>query len=592
MNKFSYKNLTPFKWFVLENFPFIEADFDALTDWQIFCKLGKEINKIIDSQNVVGTEMEKFSQAFIELKNYVDTFFENLDVQEEVNKKLNEMAEDGTLDNILQKYINNNVKRVYNTLNELINDENLVPNLKCETLGYYTINDNGKADYIITESKPNTYYVNLKNGNYAQLISNNINVNQFGAYGDGIHNDTEFIQNAIDYCEQNSLLLNFNSNSIYLINTLNINGFLSINGNMATLKANTSNSMINIDNKVNRPNGIIENIIFDMNFISTKGLNVVNDWRRTYNNLTFNNSASTGAAIHVGNGGETGGCYFSNLKGYGNYNLPSTFMIIDGPDNFYTNIDYQCYKYGFKINKSSIFNNIHGYVLGANIYEDSYFMEINNSVIANNLYPDTQHHMFVFDSLYDATLNSIVTWFNTGSVDYTQFSTPYIFYLKQKNQLERTTINNSSFKLPTDVEIYKFSNFENIPFYGAGNVFRNTPYTFPSTSQDFSTDTDIVESHVKCEITDGNSFVSGYVKVVTESNTQDTFLRLIGRRGTFNDQRIACPYWTEGADISTPSGFVTVLASKTDRTLKLLKNSNMKNSLIYINIPINTKFVE
>ena len=28
---FDYKNLSPFKWFVLENFPFIEADFDAFT---------------------------------------------------------------------------------------------------------------------------------------------------------------------------------------------------------------------------------------------------------------------------------------------------------------------------------------------------------------------------------------------------------------------------------------------------------------------------------------------------------------------------------------------------------------------------------
>ena len=106
MNKFEYKNLTPFKWFVLENFPFIEADFDALTEWQLFCKLGKEINKIIDSQNTVGSEMEKFSQAFIELKNYVDNYFENLDVQDEINNKLNEMAESGVLQEIISSYLN------------------------------------------------------------------------------------------------------------------------------------------------------------------------------------------------------------------------------------------------------------------------------------------------------------------------------------------------------------------------------------------------------------------------------------------------------------------------------------------------------
>ena len=50
---FDYNNLSPFKWFVLENFPFIEANFDALTNWQLFCKLGKEINNIIAKINIV-----------------------------------------------------------------------------------------------------------------------------------------------------------------------------------------------------------------------------------------------------------------------------------------------------------------------------------------------------------------------------------------------------------------------------------------------------------------------------------------------------------------------------------------------------------
>ena len=122
MNKFEYKNLTPFKWFVLENFPFIEADFDALTEWQLFCKLGKEINKIIDSQNIVGEQAENLTNAFNNLKNYVDNYFDNLDVQEEINNKLNEMAEDGTLQEIIGKYfkeINNKIEQLENNINEM-----------------------------------------------------------------------------------------------------------------------------------------------------------------------------------------------------------------------------------------------------------------------------------------------------------------------------------------------------------------------------------------------------------------------------------------------------------------------------------------
>ena len=93
-NNYDYKRLCPFKWFVLENFPFIEADFDALTNWQLFCKLGKEINKIIDSLNQMGIVVENISD-----------YFDNLDVQEEINNKLDAMAEDGTLAEIINQEI-------------------------------------------------------------------------------------------------------------------------------------------------------------------------------------------------------------------------------------------------------------------------------------------------------------------------------------------------------------------------------------------------------------------------------------------------------------------------------------------------------
>ena len=65
---FKYINLSPFKWFVLENFPFIEADFDALTEWQLFCKLGKEINKI-RTKNKKEEKILKNLQQVLRLKN-------------------------------------------------------------------------------------------------------------------------------------------------------------------------------------------------------------------------------------------------------------------------------------------------------------------------------------------------------------------------------------------------------------------------------------------------------------------------------------------------------------------------------------------
>lgn len=102
-NNYDYKRLCPFKWFVLENFPFIEADFDALTNWQLFCKLGKEINKIIESLNKMGIAVENISD-----------YFDNLDVQEEINNKLDDMAESGELAEIINQ-------EIFGELNEKVN---------------------------------------------------------------------------------------------------------------------------------------------------------------------------------------------------------------------------------------------------------------------------------------------------------------------------------------------------------------------------------------------------------------------------------------------------------------------------------------
>lgn len=122
---FIYKNLSPFKWFVSENFPFLEADFDALTEWQLFCKIGKEINKIITSLNLVGKQAEELTNAFNNLQNYVNNYFKNLDVQEEINNKLNEMAQDGTLENIINddlfKSLNNKIESNTQNINTLKN---------------------------------------------------------------------------------------------------------------------------------------------------------------------------------------------------------------------------------------------------------------------------------------------------------------------------------------------------------------------------------------------------------------------------------------------------------------------------------------
>lgn len=146
MNKnFDYKKLSPFKWFVLENFPFIEADFDAITDWQLFCKLSEEMNKVIEKVNLCGEQVEELTNAFNNLQDYVNNYFDNLDVQDEIDNILNDMAESGELAEIINQEllasINQQIANIQtqqqqmttnlnNNINKTNNNEAQINNLK------------------------------------------------------------------------------------------------------------------------------------------------------------------------------------------------------------------------------------------------------------------------------------------------------------------------------------------------------------------------------------------------------------------------------------------------------------------------------
>lgn len=202
MNKFEYKNLTPFKWYVLQNFPFIEADFDAITEYQLYCKVIEYLNKTLDNVNVIGNQMEDVTNAMIELQNYVNNYFENLDVQDEINNKLNEMVEQGILQKIIADYLNSIAIFGFDNVASMKSSTNLINGSYAKTTGYYENNDGGGALYKIVDDntliEDGGLIHDLNNGLKAKLIvkDNIVNVKQFGAKGDGLTDDGLPIKNA------------------------------------------------------------------------------------------------------------------------------------------------------------------------------------------------------------------------------------------------------------------------------------------------------------------------------------------------------------------------------------------------------------
>ena len=84
INKINDKNyipLTPFKGWVLENFPFIEANFDAITNYELICKVTEYLNNVISNQNLVEQLGSELVQGYNNLVDYINNYFDNLDVQ-------------------------------------------------------------------------------------------------------------------------------------------------------------------------------------------------------------------------------------------------------------------------------------------------------------------------------------------------------------------------------------------------------------------------------------------------------------------------------------------------------------------------------
>lgn len=68
-------------------------------DWLL-----NEFNKVLEQWKAMQKNFDSLQDAFNDLKSYVQDYFKNLDVQDEINNKLDQMNKDGTLNILLQMH--------------------------------------------------------------------------------------------------------------------------------------------------------------------------------------------------------------------------------------------------------------------------------------------------------------------------------------------------------------------------------------------------------------------------------------------------------------------------------------------------------
>lgn len=106
--------IKPFEYWVQSVLPSVYDD--SLSYQELLGRVVKLLNDVITNVNTDGENVTTLSNAFTAnfnelthaydlLQNYVNQYFENLDVQEEINRKLDTMAIDGTLSSLISPYV-------------------------------------------------------------------------------------------------------------------------------------------------------------------------------------------------------------------------------------------------------------------------------------------------------------------------------------------------------------------------------------------------------------------------------------------------------------------------------------------------------
>lgn len=278
----SFRQLVLMNMQQLTNFPYIEKDFDALTDYELLSLVVKFLNDVIANQNEQNDSITRMYESFLELQTYVNNtkdtledafnslddyvrnYFDNLDVQDEINNKLDQMLEDGVLEQIIEQFLQSTSIWCFDTVADMKAATNLINGSDARTLGYYSVNDGGGALYHITNSESLTdYQEELNSGLYANIIiENEMNVKQFGAKGDAETDDTDSINTALNYC----------NNVIIPSGTFMVKAH---NGNIITEYPNLNGSIVLNDNNHLKIEGTIQCITNDFYYYQV--INIIGD---------------------------------------------------------------------------------------------------------------------------------------------------------------------------------------------------------------------------------------------------------------------------------------------------------------------------
>lgn len=144
---------------------------DSLSYYEYLCKMNEYLNEVIEQMNTLTEAEEQFQEnmtqsweeysqnltnAWNETKNYIDNYFDNLNVQNEINNKLDNMALDGTLSALIEPFVTQQIGGVVaNQIGDTV--ANQIGNTVSQQIGEVVASQVGEPAATATTAWLNTH---------------------------------------------------------------------------------------------------------------------------------------------------------------------------------------------------------------------------------------------------------------------------------------------------------------------------------------------------------------------------------------------------------------------------------------------------
>lgn len=115
-----FTGIQPFRYWCQKVLP-ISYD-DSLSYYELLSKLVEHMNTFIDDVDGLYKDVKNLRNAYIQLQTWVNNYFDDLDITDEINKKLDSMVTDGTLSNLIRPIVAAvSQPRIVDSVSDMIN---------------------------------------------------------------------------------------------------------------------------------------------------------------------------------------------------------------------------------------------------------------------------------------------------------------------------------------------------------------------------------------------------------------------------------------------------------------------------------------